>query len=561
MPRIPGPLDAVPASLSNRRRVVQVIADNSGNRLSAGASAIETVLNHARDQQIENEVASAEMNLRRRLDQLRVDLENEPAANDDAGNARDVDLASMWDERAQQVREELSGGLTAPAARRVWDARADALLTQERGGIVQLQQRRVVEGARAGLMASIGQAQTTLVDENATPEARTGAMTTIETMVRRAVARRTLAADDGERMIQSARANAAAFEQERGMRGRAQGEEDRIWTESGGNFGLALEMARDIDEPGLRDMVEDRIATRASRARTAETEAEQEAMGRAYSVLEGGGSIESISRGDRDIITRAGMMDTLRNYVRSRAGGLTGESWTAMTRQSQLIHDRMMGVAADRDAARVFARVDLGEPLSAEDALALGVPEGTVIAHGMMPDDLNALVNRQRQLRGEAPVSGSQTILDQAFTRTLAVARRRAAALGLNVQYSGSAQNRDAEENRQRRALFESYIMFEVRAYVQTNNALPSDADMNRIATDALRESSSRGIFGRRVDEGRRFEAGRDGQARRVPWVNIPEWQRERLIRVWAQRGNTEPPTRADIENMYMEDLAGRDGE
>lgn len=555
MARIPSPRDAtVETAVSNRRRVIEVAVDNSGAQMSRTGSAVMEVLNRARDQQIENEVASTEMRTRRDLDQLRVDVENAPVGKDGA----EPDIPALWDEGAQRIREQSLSGLSAPMARRAWEQRADALLTQERSSIVQLQQRRTVERARAGLLTTISEAQTTLVDENATPEARAQSLQTIETMVNRAVSRRTIAADDGARMIAGARANAAEFERERGMRARAQGEEDRIWTESGGDYGTALEMARDIEEPGLRDMVEDRVTTRASRQRSAESEATQNAMGRAYAHLERGGSIEGLPRGDRDVITRAGMMDTLRNYVRARAGGADGESWTQMTRQSELIRARMEGVAADPDLARVFARVDLGAALSAEDARALGVPEGTVIANGMMPADLNALVQRQREMRGEVPVGNTtQTIVDRAFNATIAVARRRALALGVNVTYSGTGTNNEANENRQRRAQFESYVMFEVRAYVEANSRPPMPADMDRIAQDALRESSRPGMFGR-ADRGYRFEAGGEGQARRVPYVNIPEWQVRRLVRVWAQ-SHDEAPTRQDIEEMYMHDLAGRD--
>lgn len=563
MPRIPGPQDVPQTQISNRVRVQRVEAGDAGNRLAAAGSAVREIVDLAHDQRVDNELVQAELTTRRRFDDLRVQLERE--GPDKHGN--EPDLQALWDERSQRILQETTARLTSPRAQRAWTERTASLIDSERSAVGQIARRRAVEGARAGLISSVGEAQTTLTDENATPEARAGALAAIETVVNRAVARRTLAADDGAQMIQSARATSSRFEQERGMRARAQGAEDDIWTRAGGNYETAQELARDIDEPGLRDMVEDRLATRFSRERAADADAIEQAMGQAYAHIEAGGAIESLPAPLRDLITRRGQMDTLRNYARNRAGGVSGEGWTVMTRQSGLVRDRLLGAAADPDRARAFARVDLYAPLSEADAASVGLPAGAVITANLMPDDLNALTLRQRQLRGEAPMGGgTTTLVDQAFNRVIPAARRAAAVAGINVVYGGSGGASDRSQEsaaalREQRALFESYIYSEVRAYVQANNRIPTDADVTRIAQGALRESvrSRPGWFDGPDQHVRRFQAAPDNPVR-VPFSAIPAWQADRMRAAWAQaRPNGPPPTDADIEQAYQIELSNRD--
>lgn len=551
MPRIPGPMDVPLAGVQNTRRVVPITRDQSGERLQVIGNATQEILGRARDQQIENEVADAEMSTRRQLDQLRTKIENMPA--DQMGHEG---YGAYWERQSQEIVDGATQNLRSPVAQRAWRARMDTVLQTERTGITQLAQRRAVEGARAGLIQTVSQAQQTVTDENATPEARAQAMEVIQTTLRRAAERRVIGADDAAQMIAQAQARATEFEQHQGMRARAQQSEDAIWAQSGGDLSVALELAREL-EPALRDDVSDRLTVRASRQQAAERVRLDEAMGRAYQILERGGSLDSLSQDDRTLITRAGQMDTLRTYQRQRAGGGSGEqAWTQMQHSSQLRRDALLSLAIDDDTASIFAHLDLNAPLDQQTASALGMEAGQSVRAQVMPDDYTTLRTRQRQMLGEIPIGDGENIAQRAYQMIRSYAEVRAEALGMEV-VERQGQRNEGLSTRTRQ--FRGFLLREATAFVQQNNRLPNQREIQEISDLALREAHTAGVLGMGRRTVRTFESNSSLPVR-VGFNSIPEYQRRRLAEMWAAAnpGQTPPDdaaARRIIEDMYMQEI------
>ncbi len=537
--------------------------------MAQASAAAEEIFKRVRTQQIENDVTQADLRTRSRLDELRSSLEQD----------NDYETYEQrFTEGARAIVDEESRGLNSPMHRRLWGERIGERLVQAQAGVRDLSRRRAVETARAGVITTVSEAERRLTDPNSTEADRAENMGVIETTLGRAVKRGMLGADDAARIAEGARTSLAEFEQRVGRIAAAQVEEDRIWAESGGDLDTALEMVRDGFTGLMREDLETRIGARANQVQAGRRVRLDQAMSNAYTAIEQRGTLDGISGEDRAVIVAEGQMDTLRTYMRARNNPGGEEGWTQLTRRSQLVRDNLEGVAAEDAGARFFANLDLRAPLDAGEAAVLGVPEGTVLSESLMPDDINALRERQRQMRGEVPVSGDAngnpvTMVDQAFNAIIPRAEALAVVAGLNVTSTatgGVADSRQGERNRenaadlaQQRQLFRSYLYGEARAFVQTNNRVPNGNEIEAIARSALAQSTRRrpGFmgFGQNVETYNRFEAGGERAGNiRVPFNRIPTYQVERLTRAWAQAGNQRPPTTADIEEMYMRDLAGR---
>lgn len=541
MPRIaPGPLDVRRANLS----AVGAVQVADGSRAAASVAqisqAVEKVLNTARDQQIENDVARAELLTRRDLDALRVKLDEDPD---------NETLVTRWTEGAREVVERNASRLGSPMHQRLWRSRADALIESERRGMENLRQTRIVESARAGLIDAVGQAQITMTDANASPQARAEAFTIIETAVNRAVERRTITADAGARMIQAANAAQAEFASQQGLIVQAQTEEDRIWAESGGDLATALELTRELSGP-LRDSVENRIEQRFSQAQTARNQSIDDAMGRAYAAIEQGVTLDQFAAsnpGDTAVITQRGQMDTLRSYQRSRVVG-SGAGVEVTNRLSEARREGFLALAEEPDTAREFANLDLYAPLEPAEAAVLGLPAGQSVAQNLQPDDLRALRQRQRELRGEEPMGDSnQTIVNRAYTLLRNYAEPVAQARGVGLS--------DREEDRKTTMRFRGFLLREARDFVEANNRLPTQREIQEITDTALLQSRG-GLFN--STQRRVFEGG-EGREVRVPYSLIPEYQQRRLMRQIIASGREFPETpegaaaaERAVEEAYM---------
>lgn len=534
MVTIPGPAEVRTVSPAVARRVANVpfqrampvAAEGAATARAVGAvaDAASEIARRASDQQIENEVAAAEMRQRKEIDALTEELRADPDWST---------YESRFAERSSEITQRNADSLSSPRARRIWQERTAERTYASQTAVRGMARTRQIENGRAGLITNANAAEQTVQDPNATPEARALALEVIQTQVRSAVQRGIIAEDDGATMIARAQNASLEFERTRGMRARAQAEEDRIWAESGGNLGVALEMARDIDDVELRDLATDRIEARFSQSERTRQDSVRNALESAFSHIEGGGTLDGLSAGVRDVLTRAGQMDALRTYARQRAAGGGG----IPSDESEYVADSLL--AAAEEDRRAFARADLNEYMPR-----------------MNPDDRRRVREHQQYLRGETPNSESGELLTtRVYNDIIAIARPLA-------ERSGIAVTGQAERTRETRGQFETYMMGVARRFVTEEARRPNASEIDEIARTALLEAHSGGLMGygrttRRVFENRMLGEGRNAvPAVRVRYSQIPEWEVRRLMRVWAATREGQP-TQAQIEEMYARDTAG----
>ena len=514
-------MDVDQVAVRNTRRVIEIQASPEGEATAAIGRATLAVLNQARDQQIENDVATAELTTRRELDELRARLDEDPDNST---------LPQRWDEGAAEIVERNAANLTSPRHQQLWRERSTATLETERRGIIALQQQRTVESARAGLIQAVGLAEQTLVDENATPAARAAAMNIIETSVKRARDRHTIGADDAERMLVATRGRVAEFERTQGMIAQAQTEEDRIWAESGGDYSVAQEMARELTGT-MRDTVEDRLATRFNRDEAGRREALDDAMEEAYAAIENGTSIDRLPQAQRDIITRAGQLDTLRTYLNNRnaPGGI-------VSAQSEAIADELLASAVDDP--RAFANADL-----------------EVFLAGMNADDRARVRRRQQYLRGEGTdTDGGQTLIERTYADMRAAGVIEANRAGVDVDSAGSGGDNIAN-----RGAFNAFMMGAARRFVETNNRAPNARETQEMARTAMLNWRVSGNGQRR----RLYQGGliREGRERGRPEVSvnysqIPQWEADRIVRLLQAQNPNATITEGMVVDAYARILA-----
>lgn len=546
MVQIRAPLDVPHVEPRNEYRPTETAPNPEFNAIFQVSERVREIVDRAREQEIDNDVRRGELNLRTRLDGLRRSVEQDP------------DYASMperWGEAARQIDTEISDEMSSPMHQRLWRDRAERVLSEEGRYINGRTYERAVEQARAGLITNIGALRRSAIDPNASPETRATAIQGIERELANAALRRVLTTDQAAQELEQARNAQAEFDREQGMRQRAQTEEDRIWAEAGGDYATAIGLVRQIQDPALRDMVEDRVSVRHQRDEAGAAETLESAMERAYGLVENGETLEGLSAGDRRVIIAAGNMDDLRTYARSRS---TPGGTEAFNRTSTAYRDVIFSAAADRERSSVLASVNLNQPLMGREAQVLGVAEGTSLRAVMTPGDFNEVEARQRELRGEPSADGSPNdLINNTFNnRLLPRARQLAAMASVNVQ-PNNGNSDDAQETRTRRAAFEGYLYGELRAHIQTFNAPPNDAEIDAIARSALTRSAGGGTFGMGRTTRYRFEASPTAPVN-VPYENILPAQRERLIRAWIRAGNTEDPSPDQIARMYSEEIAGQ---
>ena len=528
MARLRGPMDVDQVAVRNTRRVIEIQASPENAANAAIGRATLTVLNAARDQQIENDVATAELTTRRELDELRARLDQDPDNST---------LPERWDKGAAEIVERNSAALSSPRHQQLWRERSTATLETERRAVVALQQQRTVESARAGLIQAVGLAEQTLTDENATPAVRAQAMSVIETSVARARDRHTIGADDAERMLVATRARVAEFERTQGLLAQAQSEEDRIWAASAGDYSVAQEMARELTGT-VRDTVEDRLATRFNRDEAGRREALDDAMEEAYAAIENGTSIDRLPQGQRDIIIRAGQMDTLRTYVNNRnaPGGI-------VSAQSEALADEL--IAGSVDEPRAFANADLQPYLA-----------------NMNADDRARVRRRQQYLLGESTdTDGGQTLIERAYADIRVAGVIEANRNGVDVDSAGTGGDNIAN-----RGAFNSFMMGAARRFVDENNRLPNSRETQEIARTAMLtwRVGTRTPFGtnrgqqRRLYQGGLIREGREAGTPevRVNYSQIPQWEADRIVRLMQVENPNVVITEGMVVDAYSRMLA-----
>lgn len=524
MVTVPGPRE-VPVVTPRATRQVRSVPYQRADQVStAGAealgragTALVELTNRMDDQRIENEIVDVEMRQRKEIDALTATFE------------RDTEFETFeqrFSEAAGEITARNLESLSSQRARNLWQRRANETTYRSQQAIANLSRERRVEMARAGLITNLQTAEATLQDDNATAEARALAMQAIEGQITTAQARGILDADDAAQRLATARNASLEFERTRGIRAAAQEHEDRIWAESGGDMAVAQEMAREL-EPLMRDTVMDRIGARYSQGERARENNTRTAMEQALTHLENGGSLDGLSAGVRDVLTRAGQMDALRAYISNRAGSSTN----GRTIANQASEDALNRILADAQLDYgAFARADL-----------------TPLLPLLNSEDRATLQRQQAYRRGEAPATdGGDDLVDQSFTEVWDIAPAMAQARGVRVTGSNPA-------DQQRAGRYRTFLMRATRRFVQANGRQPSMAEREQIVNSALlaANGTERVFENRIVQNGSVFGMGGSPAPRiRITINDIPQYEADLIAREYYSQYRREP-TPQEIETIY----------
>lgn len=265
---------------------------------------------------------------------------------------------------------------------------------------------------------------------------------------------------------------------------RARTEADRLWGESGGNLGRFLELARDIDDTEVSDAVVARGKTRFNEAQASKAAATDSAMGRAYTLIERTGSFDGLGAGDRAAITNAGLMDTLRTYEVSRAGGGAGQSTGASRRvlnQIEAISMEPTTQAGLTGNQRFLAIVDTMRGIEVPGVTQQTRDYWKRQRAGMTPGDFNKLVSARLGLTNNDAVEG-------VYKDLLALASPLARAQGIDPNNAGNGG-----DNLETVGQWQGFLLGEARAWVAQNPGQSMSAqDAELIATRALAKGRER---------------------------------------------------------------------
>lgn len=541
MVRVLGPIDVPQTSLRNQRRVTEVAVDRSGEAMATFGRATSQILNQARDRQIENDVAKAELRTRREMDELRVALDKDPD---------NETLATRWEEGVNEIMQRNAATLTSPAHQRLWQERTTRALEAERRSIVELQQTRFVDGARAGTIEVVSEARRTLVDPNASPQARAAAMDVIQTTIARAVEQRVLTASQGAAELEDARNAQAEYDATQGMIEQSTTQSQAIVQQAGGSASRALELVRALPPGQLRDRTEDRVLEYynqqeflRSRAERAENDAVDDAMERARVAIDRG---EGITNADRDLLVRRGLWDEVQNARAAAGPGALvgpGRGERLPAGASSIARNTILAWARDPNGGlERFAGLDLRAPLTDAQAAQFGLDSGVSLLTQLQPEDFSAL--RDMQV-GESDDNQVQDIYEQILSYAEIVAGLPENG-NLNLR---SQRNADAATiNR-----FRGFILREAEAFASSGQAL-TQADVQRITSLALARSRGGGFLGMGGRQSYTFMAGQDGNTVLVPLARIPMYRRERIaLDYYRANPDAEPLSDEEMEALIVE--------
>jgi hypothetical protein len=231
----------------------------------------------------------------------------------------------------------------------------------------------------------------------------------------------------------------------------------------------------------------------------------------------------------------------------------------ATNRISEDRRDVFLALSNEEDTAAAVAELDLYAPLSDDEAEVLGLEPGRSVADQVRPGHLMQMRTRQRQMRGEIPLGENVTIAQRAYTMLRNYAEPVAQAAGVGLS--------DRQEDRETTRMFRGFLLREATAFVENERRLPNQREIQEITTLALTASRREGFFGLGGATNRVFMARPNaeyGSDVRVAFSRIPEYQRQRLVRAYIQRGGVIPTNEAEaralIENLYQQELAGTTG-
>lgn len=494
--KIPGPDDVQQRFATNERSVVNVQADPIGSVFENLGERGQQIAQHLRAQQIDTEITSADMGARSDLDKIRREVEQ----GDDASQ-----YETQFQQRAQQVLAA-RGATMAPDARAEWQGRSAQLMAAGTIDARESAQRRVMDDAHAGIRRVAEEADGVINSPDATDAQRATAVQTVRDATSRAAGRRLITADQAAEFDTAAQGRYAEYQRTQGLVAATTQATDAIFS-AHDSLDDRLAAARGIDNPTLRQNVENAVMQRQAR----DNEARSELLDEAYTNVAAGHAVPQSLVQRLSGHDQLALQDTIRERNRAIAAGQEEPRDRRMISDLNVMAISEPGRFAQQDLQAVRGRI--GE--TAYQALA---------------------VAQARQRRGEEREGVS---VGQAQT-AMAMASRQLRAAGYNT--STNANDRDQAQV----ADFQTDLIGRLDSFAEEHDGRgPNGPEQMAIIQDLLstHQVLRPGFMGMGATYGR-------GADFYVPYANMSQEDIARATAALHRSG--QPVTQANIERIYQ---------
>jgi len=474
-------------------RIVQGVRTPADDGIARGiqklGQATLEVAGRIQQANLDQELVKAETDLRVRMDKARQAIELDP-------ETPDVAIPQRWKQESELIIGEVGGTISSSRARELWTIRARGLQAEGDTWSVNLQRKRQVDGVRAGFVAMAGEAEAMAGDLAISPETYASKIDGLRALndshmasgfidkeegARRQVALDGLALKDrtmrwssnidalvkdgrvaeAQAVFDTGAADVDPATRQRVKEGLQASQQefavvekgDAIWTQAGGNYGKAIELAAEIKDAPLRLKVEARLNQKHAMVNAALEQEQEGYVTQLWDHVRAGGKIANAPpslMGSFDKPVRFASVQAFEN-ARDAEARMSAESKTALREESKALKDMFLGYLKSPTLSREFMKpesewppgmFDLYRSMRGDDQLEVSTAIEVSASGGKTADDVTKTFNslmRVAQIHGDpAWLLGSESVdaLENNDNRTLTKSLMEAAG-ELSAQYQG----------------------------------------------------------------------------------------------------------------------------
>ena len=527
MPRLPTYADVNQTGLQNTQRVLQgpqpvgispSVQDNTGEAMAGFGSAVVEITDRIRIAQIENEVRKTDITTQVALEKFKQNLSTIDDENE---------YEKQWTAGAQKILNEAGNKLTSPMAQRAWKARGDEHFGKGLMDVRDMARKKGVDKTKAGVIELASMADQLQDDPTATDKLRQDAADSAISAMDNLAKRGFVSHEESTRFKVGMQERILKKTQERTQLAQVQQLEDTIWTESGGDYGKASEMVREIKDPVMRDLAQRRVDDRFSNEKRVIDAQQEEAATEVSTVLARGGSLSDVPASTLEKLNPTALL-TLQASERAERKAARSEAKQEFKEKSAVFRGGLEAQSYENPTE--FAK---------EGAL-----EAALEKYPLSTSDASALLVRRAQIRGG---KAGENLDSQIFKSVKSI--------------SGPMLDKYISDDKGKsqpivaKAL-DAAILFESRAFAEREKRQPNPKETQEIIAKSVL----------RLDKGVVSKTGlgaKDGKiikapaAAAVPYA-IPFADRRAIEATLRKRYPNQEITPQDVRNEYARLLSGK---
>lgn len=532
MPRLPTYRDVNQTGLQNTQRVLQgptpvgnvpIVRDNTGEGMARFGSAIVEITDRIRESQIENEVRKADIKTQVALQKFKDNLSTIDDENE---------YERQWNEGAQKILNEAGNKLSSPMGQRLWKARSSEHFGKGLMDVRDMARRKGVDKTKAGVIELASMADQLQDDPTATDalrkEAADSAISAMENLARRGF----VSHEEATRFKVGMQDRILKKTQERTQLAMAQGLEDGIWEKSAGDYGAASEMVRGIEDPVMRDLVQNRIDDRYANEDRIRNAEEEQASQEVAVIFTQGGRLSDVPK-DALAKLKPSTLLSLKAAERSELNAARNDAKQAAKEMSAVFKGALE--AQSYEDPTTFAKD--------------GFLEKVLESGKVTVEDASSLLVRRAQIRAG---KGSDPLPTQIYKDAKEIAAPLLGKYGLDLSPKA---NDTAGQNR--KAAFENALLREAQAFAQREKRAPNPKETQEIIARVIIKADRTILNGTslKASDGKNIKATTGAT---IPYEAIPQADRDAVLRSLQRKMPGKVITNIDVRNEYARLLAGK---